>query len=180
MTSQRSQRVRSGRNHAQQGICPTTRGRTCGLSFSTSLAHICTMVSVRNIPAAKATVKLPLFVTATNGISLTSPYTTVTWTSATRPHFQLAKSLSYVLQYHLHFRQPRFAASTFTAQHSTTNISRKTFNMNNCTRTVEAASRCNKQGAHRLEVGNLLGAIHALSYGIDLLETIEQMADDIY
>jgi hypothetical protein len=100
------------------------------------------------------------------------------------PNVYYQKSLSYVkylLQYHPHFRQPRFAASTITAQHSTTSISHKTFNMNSCTRTLEAASRCNNQGAHLLKAGNLLGAIHTFRHGIEILQSegvIHKFADD--
>jgi hypothetical protein len=53
--------------------------------------------------------------------------------------------------------------------------------MNSCTRTLEAASRCNNQGAHLLEAGNLLEAIHTFRHGIEILQSegvIRKFADD--
>jgi hypothetical protein len=53
--------------------------------------------------------------------------------------------------------------------------------MNCSTRTLEAAIRCNNQGAHLLTAGNLLGAIHTFRQGMESLQSeaaIPDFADD--
>jgi hypothetical protein len=60
-------------------------------------------------------------------------------------------------------------------------LSHKTRNMNSSTRTLEVAIRCNNQGAHLLNAGNLLGAIHTFRQGMEILQSapaIDDFADD--